>query len=185
MHEVSLGYTIQDYLSGQEIEATTYEDLRQAIVQMVVERKGYPKEHIQSKIQIRFNVEGKIFSRSVDLVIYSPSGEPLLIVLFCAGEVETFIRETVAAARLLPDTPAKLALVTDTNQALLLRVADAEVLEKNPYQAIPDWTRLQEISEQVPSYELTEKKRQAEERILYAFSELSCSCRDTVCYTGS
>src|SRR6056297_3196535 len=160
MHEISLGYTIQDYLSGQDIEATTYEDLRQAIVQMIIERKGYPKENIRSKIKIEFDIEGKGFSRSVDLVVYNHFQEPWLIVLFCAGEVETFIRETVAAARLLPDKPAKLALITDTNQALLIQVADAKILEKNPYHALPDWTRLQEIAGQSPEYELNEKKRQ-------------------------
>jgi len=185
MHEISLGYTIQDYLSGQDIEATTYEDLRQAIVQMVVERKAYPKENIRSKIKIEFDIEERKFSRSIDLVVYSPTGEPLLVILFCAGEVETFVRETVAAARLLPDKPAKLALVTDTNQALLIRVFDAEVLEKNPYQAIPDWSRLKEIAGKVGQYELTDRKKQIEERILYAFSELSCSCRDTSCFLGT
>ncbi len=185
MHEISLGYTIKDYLSGQDIEATTYEDLRQAITQMVIERKAYPKDNIQSKVKIEFDIEGRRFSRSVDLVVYGPTEEPLLVVLFCAGEVETFVRETVAAARLLPDKPAKLALITDTNQALLIRVFDAEVLEKNPYQAIPDWSRLKEIAGQVDQYELTDRKRQMEERILYAFSELSCSCRDTSCFLGT
>ena len=40
MHEVSLNRVITDYISGQEIMDTTYEDLRQALARMWNQR--YP-----------------------------------------------------------------------------------------------------------------------------------------------
>jgi len=181
MHEASLGYSIQDYISGKDVEATTYEDLRQAIAKMLVEQKGYPKDRIHTKLPISFAIDGQTFSRSVDLVVYDDEDEPLMVVFFCAGEVETFIRQVLAAARLLPQGPARLAVVTDTTAALLLRVADGEVLEKSAYQAIPDWTRLQELCSQLSPIQISEKQRACEERIFYAFSELSCSCSDDSC----
>jgi hypothetical protein len=177
MHEISLGYTIQDYLSGQDIQATTYEDLRQAIARMLVERKGYPQERLKPRVTISFQIQGQSYQRGLDLTVYDQEGQPLLLVMFCAGEVETFTRECLAAARLHPHGPARLAAVTDTNQALLLRVFDGELLRKTDYQAFPSWEELQKEAASAKEYVLDEKKKGVEERIFYAFSELSCSCR--------
>ncbi len=176
MHEVSLGYTITDYLSGRAIEATTYEDLRQAMTRMLVERKGYPAERLSSKVEVRFPVQDRIYTRTVDLVAYDEAGAPLVLILFCAGEVETYTREAVAAARLLQEGPAGLVLVTDTQSAMLVRVADREPMESRDYHNIPDWDRLRELVSQTSRYELTEKARHLEARLLYALSELSCGC---------
>jgi hypothetical protein len=184
MHEVHLGYMIQDYLSGRDIEATTYEDIRQAIIKMLVEQKGYPRECLRPKAVISLNMDGKDYRYSVDLVAVSEQGSPLLALMFCAGEVETYTRQCLAAARLLPQGPARLAAVTDTTKALLLRVADGAQLEGMSYQALPDWKRLQDLAAEGPAYELDERKRAAEERIFFAFSELSCSCSNDSCTTG-
>ena len=115
MHEVKLGFKIKDYLSGKEIDATTYEDLRQNIVQMMVEEKGYPKENIRAKVLIAFEINGKKFSRTIDFAIYFKEF-PILIVMFCAGEIETYVRESLALARLIENGPASFALVTDTQK---------------------------------------------------------------------
>ncbi|MFP4391471.1 MAG: type I restriction enzyme HsdR N-terminal domain-containing protein [Desulfohalobiaceae bacterium] len=177
MHEISLGYTIRDFLSGEDIQVTTYEDFRQAIARMLVERKGYPKQRLKSKVVISFQVQGQSYEREVDLTVYDQEGRALMILMFCAGEVETYIRECLAAARLHPHGPARLAVITDTNQALLLGVSDGELLNRTDYQAIPSWEDLQKEAARAGEYVLEEKKRQVEERIFYAFSELSCSCR--------
>ncbi len=177
MHEISLGYSIQDYLSGEDIQATTYEDLRQAMARMLVERKGYPRQNLQPKASICFEIQGRVYRREVDISVYDQQGRVLLILMFCAGEVETYIRECLAAARLHPHGPARLALVTDTKQALILRVADAKLLRQTDYQAIPSWEQLQQEAAKAEQYVLTQEKKQVEERIFYAFSELGCSCR--------
>jgi len=181
MHEISLGYSIQDYLSGKSVEATTFEDIRQAMAAMLVERKGYPKDRLASKIPIEFHIDGREYKKFVDLAAYDDQDRPLIILTFCAGEVETFIRQVLAAARLLPGGPARLAAVTDTSSALLLRVHDGEVLKKVAYQAIPDWQHLQELAGRHEPPTISDKQRAAEERIFYAFSELSCSCSDDSC----
>ncbi len=184
MHEVSLGYTIADYLSGESIEATTYEDLRQAIARMLVERKGYPAKRLRSKVPVTFPVGEGSYTRAVDLVAYDESGRPLVLVLFCAGEVETYIREAVAAARLMEEGAPPLAVVTDTQSAALISVGDGERLEHRDYQALPDWDRLAGLAKEVPAYELTDKKRVVEGRLLYALSELRACCGDE-CEAGN
>ena len=183
MHEVSLGYTISDYLSGGSVEATTYEDLRQAIARMLVERKGYPASRLRSKVQVTFPVGEGCYTRSVDLVAYDEADRPLVLILFCAGEVETYVREAVAAARLMEGGAPPLAVVTDTRSAILVSVGDKQHLEHRDYQALPDWDRLQELVKQVPSYELNEQRRVVEGRLLYALSELTTCCSDE-CETG-
>ena len=181
MHEISLGYTIEDYLSGRQVEATTYEDIRQAIAKMLVERKGYPLRNLKTKVQVKYSIDGRDFTGILDLVVCSESGEPLLALMFCAGEVETYTRQTVAGARLHPGGPVKLAVVTDTQKALLLQVADGTLLRESGYQALPVWDRLQELAAGAPDYVLTPERKKVEERLFYAFSQLSCSCSDQSC----
>ncbi|MCF8031196.1 MAG: type I restriction enzyme HsdR N-terminal domain-containing protein [Desulfohalobiaceae bacterium] len=183
MHEVSLGYTIADYLSGGSVEATTYEDLRQAIARMLVERKGYPLHRLRSKVQVTFPVGEGTYTRTVDLVAYDAEGRPLVLILFCAGEVETYVREAVAAARLMEEGAPPLAVVTDTKSAVLVSVGDKRHLEHRDYQALPDWDRLHDLAGQVSGYELNDKRRIVEGRLLYALSELTTCCGDD-CQTG-
>jgi hypothetical protein len=183
MHEVSLGYTISDYLSGASIEATTYEDLRQAIARMLVERKGYPADRLRSRVPVTFPVGEGSYTRTVDLVAYDEADRPLVLILFCAGEVETYIREAVASARLFEEGTPPLAVITDTQSAVLVSVGDKHPIENRDYQALPDWGRLRELVKEAPSYELTEKRRLVEGRLLYALSELRSCCGDE-CETG-
>jgi hypothetical protein len=183
MHEVSLGYTIADYLSGASIEATTYEDLRQAIARMLVERKGYPADRLRSKVRVTFPVGGDRYTHIVDLVAYDDMDRPLVLILFCAGEVETYVREAIAAARLMEEGAPPLAVVTDTRSAILVSVGDKRHLEHRNYQALPDWDRLHELAGEVPTYELNEQRRIVEGRLLYALSELRSCCGDE-CETG-
>mgnify|MGYP000358996276 CR=1 FL=1 len=182
MHEISLGYTIKDYLSGEEIEATTYEDIRQAITQMLVERKGFPEKNIQSKVRIDYEIEGRQQKSTVDLTIFDNLQQAIMIVKFCAGSVETYVRETIAAARLLPHNPAKLALLTDSKQAILIQVADGKILEEKGYYSIPTWEEVLALAQQCPEYVLNENKKAIESRLLYAYSELACSsCSESEC----
>ncbi len=184
MHEISLGYTIEDYLSGRRIEATTYEDIRQAIVKMLVERKGYPAKNFKTKIRVPYPIDGREFTGLLDLVVFSDTGEPLMALVFCAGEPETYTRQTVAGARLHPGGPPKFVVVTDTQKALLLQTADGKLLKETGYQALPDWERLQALAAQAPQYVLTPERKRIEERLFYAFSQLSCSCSDQACDLG-
>lgn len=177
MHEVSLGYTIRDYLSGREVEATTFEDLRQAIARLLVEEKGYPRGQIRSKVPIAFDVEGRPFQDEIDLVVFDQGAElPLLLVCFCFGDVLTFHRQTLAAARILPQGPARLVLVTDTKKADLLCVGSGEILRSSGYHSIPAWRELGALVKECPAYEQTEDRLSRERRIYYAFSEMAGCC---------
>lgn len=181
MHEISLGYTVKDFISGEHVEATTYEDIRQDIARFLVEEKKVPKANIQTKAQAVAIVDGREYVQNLDLVIGQDPKDPIMALKFCAGQVETYARQVLAAARLLSQGPARLAVVTDTGKALILQVADGQLLRECPYAELPDWQEMQDLMSSVPAYAVTEDKKSKEARLLYALSELSCSCSQDSC----
>ncbi|WP_415519718.1 MAG: type I restriction enzyme HsdR N-terminal domain-containing protein [Desulfovibrio aminophilus] len=141
MHETSLGGTLRDYLTGEEIEETTYEEFRQALARLLVEERGYPRDRLRAKVELPYEVDGEAYSRRVDLVAYDPEDRPALLVFFSSGDVGSYERETVVAARLFPGGPVPLALVTDTMQAQLLDTVSGEVLASG-MASVPTWDDL-------------------------------------------
>ncbi|WP_027181743.1 type I restriction enzyme HsdR N-terminal domain-containing protein [Oleidesulfovibrio alaskensis] len=181
MHEVSLGQTIRDYLTGTDIENTTYEDLRQALAQLMVEELGYPAALLEPRISVRFPVDGKQYCRTVDLAAQDDDGRPFLYILFVPGQVNTFTRESLAAARLGKHGPVPLVAVTDTRDALLLETAGGTTL-RDGMRALPPRSRALELARQHPAVPLTPERTLREQRILYTYSEFMKTCCDeSVC----
>jgi hypothetical protein len=177
MHEISLGRTIRDYITGEELEETTYEEFRQGLARLLVEEKGYPRENVRPRITIGFTVDGKAWERVMDLGVFEGE-KPLLLLIFCAGEVDTYVREAVAGAR-LHEPPFPLVLVTDTKEARLASVREGSILARGFY-ALPVWEKLLDLAGEHPAPKIEEAKRQQEERLFYAYSAYH-SCCGTVC----
>lgn len=171
MHETSLGNMVCDYLTGEEIEETTYEDCRQALAKMLVEERGYPRGQVKPKVGINFPIDGKNYCRVADLVVYGDEGQPLFVIFFTAGQPGTFDREIVAAARLIEGGPAPLAAATDMTEAVLHETASGTLLGKGPDEALPRWEYLQELLAEHKAPELTATHLEREGRILYTYSE--------------
>ena len=181
MHEVSFGNTLRDYLTGDEIEETTYEEFRQALARLLVEERGYPREGLTPRVEVGYEVDGEHYARSLDLVANGPDGRPVLAVIFCPGKVGSFERETRVAAQLLEGGPAPLALVTDTREASLLDVATGEMLCEG-MASIPRWEELLTLAAQVRVPELTEERRAKLVRIFHTYCGfLVDSCCNAPC----
>lgn len=170
MHEESLGSVIRDYLTGEELPETSYEEFRQALARMLVEERGYPKAALAAKVGVCFPVDGREYTRMVDLVASGPDGEPLLLVVFCSGEPGSYVRETVAAAR-LHRPPVPLALATDTKTAQLVSCATGEVLATG-MRAVPRYEDLPGLARAHPLPAFGPDRIERERRILYAYSEM-------------
>ncbi|AGW12597.1 type I restriction enzyme HsdR N-terminal domain-containing protein [Megalodesulfovibrio gigas] len=175
MHDISLGHTLEDYLTGELVEATTYEDLRQALARLLVEELGWPRDRLQPRQKIEFEAQGAAYVRLVDFIARDHAGAPVCLLDFCPGEVSTFVRETLAAARIHPDGPIPLAVITDSKDALLLAVATGEPLAQG-MQALPRWQRLQELAAAHPVRALPPQQLALERRICHAYSESRHSC---------
>lgn len=184
MHEESLGTVIRDYLTGEELPETSYEEFRQALARLFVEERGYPKDALVAKAGICFPIEGQDtrqdYTRMVDLLACDPSGRPLLLVIFCSGEPGSYMREAVAAAR-LHQPPVPLALTTDTKSAALIAVATGDVLATG-MRAVPAYADLAGLAAAHPLDAPTPEQTERERRILFAYSELlSGGCCQGAC----
>ncbi len=168
MHESSLGGTLRDYLTGDEIDETTFEEFRQALARLLVEEKGYPKEQLKAKVPLPYEVEGEEFERPLDYVVYDKQGVPIFVILFCAGDVGTFERETVCAGRLIEGGPVPFALVTDTMNATLLDVATGDAVAKS-MNAVPDWNTLLEMVDKAEVKPLTDRQREMQTRVFHTY----------------
>jgi hypothetical protein len=168
MHETSLGGTLRDYLTGEEIDETTFEEFRQALVRLLVEEKGYPRERIRAKVRLTYCVDGEEFERPLDFVVYDENGAPLFVVIFCAGNVGSFERETVCAGRLIEGGPVAYALVTDTMNASLMDVRTGEVVATG-MNAVPDWDSLLDMVRKADPKPLTDEQRQRQTRVFHTY----------------
>jgi hypothetical protein len=175
MHEVSLNRVITDYLTGREIMDTTYEDLRQALARMLVEDRGFPRESVLPKYELSYEVAGEQQSVVVDLAVFAPDGVPLLALFFCPGEVGTFIRESVAAARIHLPHPFPLVAVTDSMEMFLVETRSGERLAEG-FHAIPLWADLPGVAARHPCLPLAEERLEKERRILTAYAGLGGPC---------
>lgn len=180
MHEVSLGGTLLDYLSGEQVERTTYEDLRQALARMLVEEKGYPAGLLRPRVEIPYVIDGAREGRTADLAAYDEDGRPLMLVMFCAGAPGTYERESVAAARLVPGGPAPLVLVTDTRDAVLLETSRGRRLADG-MAAVPFWRDLLARADRAEAWAGDEAAYRREERILHAYSGFIKTCCGESC----
>lgn len=193
MHEERLGTIIADFLTGERLEATSYEQERQALAGFLVKERGYPPDCIQSKLYLPVSVDGAQHGRLIDFLVVSPANEPLALVLFNPGDPATFVRESLAAARLcawppnaaLPGVP--LVVVTDAKKALLLRTNSGERLAQGAA-AFPRYGHLAELAG--ADLELTTKAQAGsagtwdlgkEARILAAYEQVSASCCQATC----
>ncbi|MFW5735104.1 MAG: type I restriction enzyme HsdR N-terminal domain-containing protein [Oceanidesulfovibrio sp.] len=175
MHDISLGHTIEDYLTGEAVEATTYEDLRQALAKMLVEERGWPSDRLRPRHPVRAVIDGNEYTRLVDIAGFDTDDSPLLLVLFAPGEVTTYERESLAAARLVESGPAPLVAVTDSKDAVLLSTRTGERLEQG-MRALPSPDRARELAAAHPVEPIDGERRCRESRILYAYSESLYDC---------
>ena len=179
MHEESLGNVIRDYLTGEELVETSYEEFRQGLARLLVEEKGYPRERLRPKVGVCFPAAGSQYTRMVDLAATDAAGRVLMFVIFCSGEPGTYLRETLAAARVYDGGPVPLALVTDTREAVLLDVASGRELGRG-MRAVPAYAALADLAAPLPP--LSDEALDRERRILFAYSEfLSGGCCQGAC----
>lgn len=179
MHEVSLNQTIIDYLSGQKIESTTYEDLRQSLARILVEEKNYPPENIKSRFQFDISLNDKNYAIVIDFVIYYKN-KPVLILGFCPGAVSTYITQYLCLARIFPDSPVPYVIVTDTNDAALVNVGLKKEICRG-FACIPVWDEMLKMVEETDPVIVSRERIEKDKRIAYAMFALSDTCCTSTC----
>ena len=179
MHEVNLNQVITDYITGKEIQLTTYEDIRQALARLLVEEKGYPVENIFPKYEMNLDLGDSEYQIIIDFVVFIQDN-PALILGFCPGAVSTFITQYVSVARLFPTGPVPFVLITDSKDAALMRVRDRTELCRG-YQCIPSWQELGRMYQNSRELSFSKERLEKEKRIAHAMFALSDSCCTSSC----
>ncbi|WP_432737084.1 type I restriction enzyme HsdR N-terminal domain-containing protein [Maridesulfovibrio sp. FT414] len=169
MHEVSLGGTLRDYLSGEVIDETTYEEFRQALAKLLVEELGYPRESLKAKVDLCFEIEGEEMCRTIDLVVYDKDSMPIMMVMFCAGDVGSYEREAVCAGKLFQGGPVPYVVISDSIDAFLLDAISGETLAHG-MRAIPSHEDLLRMTSDYVRTPLPAEKRAKIERIFYTYT---------------
>lgn len=169
MHETSLGGTLRDYLSGEEIDETTYEEFRQALAKLLVEELNYPKENLKAKVDLCFDIDNEEMCRSMDLVAYDDSGKPLMLVMFCPGDVGSYEREAGCAGWLFQDGPVPLVVISNTMEAYLIETKSRKVIASG-MDSVPKYGDLVERAAQYEFEPLAEDKRDKLQRIFYTYT---------------
>ncbi len=174
MHEVSLNQVITDYLSGDQIELTTYEDIRQAIARLLVEEKNFPPENIKPKYKLELDIGNDKYSIQIDFVIYH-QGKAILILAFCPGAVSTYVTQYICLARIFPRDPVPFVIVTDSKDAALIDVSVKKEICRG-YACIPMWEDLVKMADDAERFSISRERMDKDKRVAYAMFALSDEC---------
>lgn len=132
---------LRDYITGKEIPNTGPEEQRQAIERFLVEERGYPKESIRVDFPLRLRLGGEVHDTKLDLVVVVDEF-PLMVLKCVAGSLDSWMRETVAAARILtPSHQLPFAVVSDGITALVHDAISGKKMGEG-LEAVPSWEAL-------------------------------------------
>ncbi|MDR2487937.1 MAG: type I restriction enzyme HsdR N-terminal domain-containing protein [Desulfovibrio sp.] len=183
MHETSLNGTVADYLTGEARERTTYEDLRQALAKFLVEDRGYCASLLQPRHTVAYSVDNTPYERQADIAVFCSSGLLGMLVVFCSGQVHTYMREVMSLSRLALPYPSPLAVVTDMRAAELFAVKDGSILAEG-LSALPPPETMEVLANLHAHPPLRAGQRDKESRILHAYSGFLKSCCIENCPPG-
>ena len=115
--------SLSDYVTGTVVADSGCEQNRQAVERFLVDELGYEKGDIRVDFPIAFEIgEGVVYRSALDLAVFV-EGRPFMVVKTAAGSIDSWERMALAAARIISDTPARLAVSSDGSEAVIL---DAE-----------------------------------------------------------
>lgn len=112
---------IRDYITGRWIPEVGAEGNRQKVERLLVEQKGFQPGDVEVDAEIAFEIDGRPYRSTVDLVVSPDGGRTRFMVVKCvAGSLGSREREVVSAARLLDCFQIPLAVVSDGESAVVL-----------------------------------------------------------------
>ena len=165
--------TCLDYVTGEELVDTDDERVRQQILRLMVEEKGYAKECLQPRLTIETLFAKQFVVSKIDLVV-KINGLRLLLLRYGPGSLVSRERSAIAAARVLdPGQRIPLAVVTNGADAELLDTYSGMVLG-NGLAAIPSLGELEAKVDLLEFSPYPEEKRERELRILNAYDVEVC-----------
>ena len=178
-HHLVLGELI-DFVTGETLPDTHDERYRQQLARLLVEHKGYFKNQIQPRFELRVAAENKQAILKIDFVVHL-SQRICMILKYGPGSLVTRHRPALAASRLVAPYQVPIAVVTNGEDADILEGATGKIISSG-LESIPVQAELVRRAEKTDFDPISPKQAEMESRILYAFEvDGSCPCDDTIC----
>lgn len=180
-HHIVYG-ELQDFLTGETLQDTDDERIRQQLARLLVEQLGYAPEELEPRLAITSEFNGNQVNSLIELCVRI-KGKRLFILRYGPGSLVTRETAAIAAARILePRYRIPLAIVTNGRDAELLETTNGKVLATG-MEAIPSRSQALLLWQNL-AFEpyLDPIKREQALRILNLFDQEVC-CAGKQCST--
>lgn len=120
--------SLEDCLTGQILQDTDDERIRQSLFQMMMVEKGYSPQELRARVCIETEFKHHRVVSMIDLVV-SVSGKEFMVLRYGPGSLTSRHRSAIAAARIIRDDyQLPFAVVTNGKDAEVLDTISGNVL---------------------------------------------------------
>lgn len=178
-HQLIMGELV-DFITGETLKDTHDERYRQKIGRLLVDRKGYLKTDIEPRKLLTVSADEKKAILKIDFII-TLAGKVCMVVKYGPGSLVTRRRAALAASRLIAPYQVPVAVVTNGEDAEIMKAASAEVIAQG-MDSIPTKSDLEQIAADEAFITISDRRAEFESRILYCYEvDDRCACDDDVC----
>ena len=176
-HHLILGETT-DFITGKTIRNTHDEQYRQKIARLLINHLGYEKTDIKPRVPVTTKTGDKSAVVMLDFAVIL-SNRIYMIIKYAPGSLVTRHRPVLAISRLISPYQVPVVVVTNGEDADTLDGKTGELIASGLEGILPK-SKLLEIVAFHKINSISEKQKEMEARILYAFEiDGSCPCDDT------
>lgn len=156
----------------QSIEMMQLRGVKSIVYEILINEKGFRPEEIQIDPQFMLKLSTCEATVGIDFMISLESISFMVIRCVSSG-IESWERYAVAFARAIQDYQIPYAVITDGEQAKILDIINDSFVYKSVQQL---FTRQEAINliNNFQKISCTEKSREKEKRIIYAFEGIKC-----------
>jgi hypothetical protein len=178
-HHLIMGKST-DFITGDMVDDTHDERLRQSVARILVESLGYDKSEIQSRLDLTVQADARAAVIRLDFAVRIRD-RFCMIVKYGPGSLITRHRPALAASRLLAGYQIPVVVATNGRDADILDGETGKLL-KSGLEAIPSRKYMEENFDRFGFLPTTPERREKESRLLYAYEvDDACPCDDTIC----
>jgi hypothetical protein len=178
-HYLILGQ-LDDLITGETLDDTHDERYRQKIARLLINRKGYLKDDIESRRRLQVRAGDNCAIIKIDFLIRL--GEKVrMIIKYGPGSLVTRQRPLLAASRIIVPYQIPVAVITNGEDAQILDGSSAKLIGRG-LDGIPSKPELITLTTTSDDNQITASRAEMESRILYCFEvDDSCPCDDNIC----
>ena len=178
-HHLVLGELV-DVITGERMADTHDERYRQKLARLLLERKGYDRRSITTRVPLPCRADENQAVIPIDFVVTS-SAKVAMVIKYGPGSLTTRHRSALASSRLLSGHQVPIVVVTNGEDADILDGNSGQVVGSG-LDAIPTCGELADIASAFAFETISKQREQMESRIVYCYEvDDSCPCDDTIC----